>query len=753
MKSKFILIAFFVFVFLIGIGSAVECNADLSQGGDSCTVSSSLTLNRSYVVNMNGTSTGAIVINAHNIVFDCNNTQIYGNGTINLKGLQDNGKSNVTIQNCFFNNYQVGLRATGNPINVSFINITTNATTSSGIEMTANNSLISNFIGTYATGTNSRGIYIDGNYNLITNSRFDNTNSYDGISLQGNWINITNSYFNTNYTQYAIRGNSGTFQYIGGNTFNNSVVRVRALNSIIEYNQFRDKPYVSGSYLDALDLDSSLSNNSIVRFNNFTNGAVRLFIESPVNVSVLYNYFYNTTGRGAIRISTQQNTLVRNNVFNYSDIGVLIQGDNSWIDNNTFYDSFNGFDIYGVDIYVLGSRYTNSPFVQRFNTTISNNKHYNFDKAGILLRNAINVNISNEYMYVNSTYVSLNRKQGGGNYDATAGIFAQEIFEQYVEVGTQLNDSYAGVSQGYSANVSISNVSINGIPVLLRTQGIQGLSFDNSINNCWFRSFQLPYLLDRDDFYLSCNYNQLIGINQSGSILSQIYQGISNNESLLYSFTNGQYDYYKNIRTDGMAFQVNINNKTSALLTNGTSLCNGSSSNLNLNTGQVNVTLNPSGFCYVLDDYKLIEGSTREYEPFTISGLIVTSALTNTITNVPIQLTSYDCHHFVEVTGYSASCSGDVITITDFPLSFGTNTIPLRMNEDSCQSGFDIIGSAVIMIPLIIILSMLGLLFAYRQGMLSNINIQQFVAISGTIVLFCMILGLGLILISGIGGC
>ena len=68
-KSLYLLTLIFC-ISCMGMVSAVECNADLSQGGNSCTVSSSLTLNGSYIINMNGTN--AIIINAHNIILDFN---------------------------------------------------------------------------------------------------------------------------------------------------------------------------------------------------------------------------------------------------------------------------------------------------------------------------------------------------------------------------------------------------------------------------------------------------------------------------------------------------------------------------------------------------------------------------------------------------------------------------------------------------------------------------------------------------------
>ena len=72
---------FLVFISCVGTVSAVECNEDLSQGGDSCTVSSSLTLNGSYTLNRNlsTSSTYALQIITSNLILDCNNTRIYGN--------------------------------------------------------------------------------------------------------------------------------------------------------------------------------------------------------------------------------------------------------------------------------------------------------------------------------------------------------------------------------------------------------------------------------------------------------------------------------------------------------------------------------------------------------------------------------------------------------------------------------------------------------------------------------------------------
>ncbi len=159
-KISLSLALLFIFICLIGGVNAVECNADLSQGGDSCTVSSSLTLNGSYNVNMNGTTVGTIKINDHNIILDCNGSIITGNYSDNpsslIRGIQIGIKRNITVKNCVVKNYYYGLYA------------------SSSIGLIINSTFENNYIG---INLDTGGWY---NNSVIANSTFNN-NSYSGI--------------------------------------------------------------------------------------------------------------------------------------------------------------------------------------------------------------------------------------------------------------------------------------------------------------------------------------------------------------------------------------------------------------------------------------------------------------------------------------------------------------------------------------------------------------------------------------------
>jgi tetrahydromethanopterin S-methyltransferase subunit G len=89
---------------------------------------------------------------------------------------------------------------------------------------------------------------------------------------------------------------------------------------------------------------------------------------------------------------------------------------------------------------------------------------------------------------------------------------------------------------------------------------------------------------------------------------------------------------------------------TSALLTNGTSLCNGSTG---LMTGQVNITLNPNEFCYVLDEFNLTEGVTRERSPLTLrrennNEWHIDNNLSDTISGVYIEFPEY-CDNLLSI--------------------------------------------------------------------------------------------------------
>jgi len=259
--------------------SAVECNADLSNAGNSCTVSSSLTLNGTYSVNINGSSSsvGAIQINGNNINFNCNQTEIYGNwsnsGNNGFIGIYINLKNNVTIQNCIVKDYNYGIRQRlSNNTYIYYSNFTENRM---GTYLSLNNTN-STYSGNLFYNNSYAGIWIQdflGNKMLVYNNTF--YDPADGIreeSTDSNFsdVNITNNIFYQNFTSTNIRG---AITYIGGYDWkvNNNIIYgskttfsygidARGKNSSFDSNIIKNTQY-GLSLTDAYNM--TLTNNNI----------------------------------------------------------------------------------------------------------------------------------------------------------------------------------------------------------------------------------------------------------------------------------------------------------------------------------------------------------------------------------------------------------------------------------------------------------------------------------------------------------
>ena len=125
-KSIYFLFAIITGIFMIGGVNGAECNNDFSNIGTNCTVSNSLTLNGTYTISANDTDVnGIIILNATNVILDCNNTRIIGNWTsgsaINSRGFQINA-NNVTLNNCQVSGYRFNVLSNNNFTTINNLN-------------------------------------------------------------------------------------------------------------------------------------------------------------------------------------------------------------------------------------------------------------------------------------------------------------------------------------------------------------------------------------------------------------------------------------------------------------------------------------------------------------------------------------------------------------------------------------------------------------------------------------------------------
>jgi parallel beta-helix repeat protein len=621
---------------------------------DGCTLNNAGTSVMTYVMsgeafNLNGSFNGAIRISGDNIFLDCNNSIIYGNSTgfiaNDLNGIVSIGKLNITIRNCLVEDYSsaIFLRSSNN----SILNNISASNSYYGIRLdkrSSNNNISSNSL----IRNGNYGFYIDTSFH---NLLFDNNiseNNNNGIHLIDSDNNL-----------------------IKGNTFYGGKLRWLSTSNINN---------LTFSY------NVQVSNGSLLK-NVFDNKANELFIE--YNTVINPDYFFYS-------LNLSNFTIIGNNISNAStsssyDIMLFSrETSNGYIYNNSIDGGDNGlhFSKSAKNITIFKNRLTNqyyhtdkydssitlqadrnNPEIYNFTEfNISNNNLIDFGCVGINYRNLHNSYIINNYFSQN--YSKLISKSFNCGNEPLMAIFSQEIYKGYIPVGTQLNDSYSLTSRHYSNNISILGNTFNNINVLLRTQGTTNLIQD--ISNFWFKSWQLSYLMDRDDYYISNDFANLTTINPSGTYTTVLQQGINGNFSTNYSFFRGSYDYFKNINL--FDTQYLLFNRTSSLAYNGTSICNGSSSTISQNTGNINITLRPNEPCTILDIYNLTEGTNRENSPFVIRS-------SNMATDKKVMYVSSNLTNNVNLTSYISTSSCDINRITITPNSSTESTLSYDCNN------------------------------------------------------------------------
>jgi hypothetical protein len=198
---------------------------------------------------------------------------------------------------------------------------------------------------------------------------------------------------------------------------------------------------------------------------------------------------------------------------------------------------------------------------------------------------------------------------------------------------------------------------------------------------------------------------------------------------------------------------------TSALLTNGTSLCNGSSSNLALNTGNINITLQPGEEAWVLNDFNLTEGVIREYSPIAINIQGKSKHITSTINeNLSILVIADlgDCDLKDLVTyktdsGITQTWQGNEATKICNQFKAGvilTVEKSSSSNIISWEDGTSTLGRAmlqilIILLGLIILIVVLSFTYSYAKENFDNIKLEDFVKY-GIAVLLILILDIAL---------
>lgn len=547
----------FLSLFVVGGVRGVECDSSLSQLSiyNNCSVSSNLTLNASMIILANGNNASGVININSNVVLDGNGTTLQGN-------FSDDG--------------------------------------------------VHGLIG-------YKGIYISGKSN-ITIRNLTIVNYEHGIWIENSNVTIQNNNISNNYRGITLR----LLGLLAG--------------GIINYNQFNNNNY-SGIWSYGTSIGAKIEYNDFVGYSN----AIRSETYNTNRVSIGFNNFYQTDTRySAIDQGAQSGDwqVYNNNIYSsgvsYS-YGMLIRGQ-----NNTFYNNYIDNTQYNFDV-----RGNNNTFI---NNTITNG-----DEGSI----CINGDLIN---FINNTFI--NMTQNIDTYNVGLKLYNCSNVLVYGNNFSEL--ATVGVLSQNSNNISIINNIFNFIPLSERSKylandgyeprcaiqstmyykgfyptfgnynlTIRGNSFDENtpcylqlenqtllnhdLDNYWYRSFDyINNVNGKREFYIPDYYNNLSRSNSVGTYYdlrlggSTTGSGCSLGTCKYLEYSEYKtYSYYKNINLTS-SFQLNKYSLSSALIYN-------TSYYPTQGSGNINITLQPNEYIYVLDNFNLTEGQSRQYSPIWFS--------------------------------------------------------------------------------------------------------------------------------------
>lgn len=669
-------------------GDTVLCNGDYylndtDQDGVIRVLSDNVTINgngSNFIGNGSSISTGIAIISKNNITIKDFNFQDYD---IPIKMDKSNS---ITLDNNTYLNFNRVLVMQSkyvNIVNSSFLNASNVKLSSTEgaiyiYNYTSTNSPSSNIIisDNFFSGTSKRHIYGETIEDLsITKNEFDLTTNGGSIYLTKNiWnVNISdNSFSNYNLSFYAVSFFNllGTNNFLSNNTYDARAFFGRNIaNLSFSMETITDAPY----YVYSIENSSNIIMDSI-RATDILQLGIFMSVQ---NFTMKNSFSENVSGLGVLDFRDySEDIYILNNSVNYvSEFVQLWKVSNVRIINNSINATINNHDGWNIGISLLAD--VNDTIVMGNNLT-------NVGNAGIVFKKSNNISIFSNYI----SFYPIGNKIGSvddGN-EPLCAIQGVELYKSYLADGTDnANNTYANISKYRSTNINISDNSFESVNTqcYLRTQGTINLSHD--ISSYKLFSWQLPYYLDRDDLYLRTDLKNLSNVYSDYQLrynFTQAVSGffISSRVKEVYSWDR-EFIYFSNYNDSGN--QTNIYNQTNSLFHNGTSICNGSSSNINSNDNNINITLNPSEECYVLDNYNVTEGYTRSNDPIWISSSTdylkhVASNLSDTI-NVTVSFNVQSCGNLGNIhqylngvlvkTYYSGlfsdySCSNNVVTFT-----------------------------------------------------------------------------------------
>jgi len=559
----------------------------------------------------------------------------------------------------------------------------------------------------------------------------------NGATMQGNWTNvILGDNGNGSRTAFWVDGNFHNITIKNGiiknyklglthdvTEFGNNFILINMTFENIDFavRLYRTKNEVYNSsftncYDDCLRFEKFAADENIIEYNTFSGGADHVSISS--------------TG------DNSESNIVRYNTFLNSEYkyGVIISRSN---DNLVEYNTFNGVSA-AIGLTGLGS----------------NN----------IIRHNIITNTSNS----TATYTE-------------CGVCY--AIHQYAEVGAE-------------DNLTIWNNTIYNVRTALVMANATSFNFiGNNITNSFYRSFRI-FLNGLGNATIENNiFNNVTDIqfasgddegnvygngeyfvrNNTININPIEYEFIGNNQVNISFYGNYQTYILLNHTAGSATHNLRLYNLIDSLIFN----TNGSiygSSNIADNDGNINITLSPNEFCYVLDEFNLTNGITRNKDLINITSITTTtnsktyhiSSLIKDDITIPVyNLVVPDNSRLIGLTinpngkasytpEYTYNPTTKRINIPEVNLSYSTtsNEIVLALTTeaqaDICDGFFGAGSFFMSFIVIIIVLSAAGFVLMLFLGDDSDMDLNLIVI---TIIIATIIIIFGMKIINTINGC
>lgn len=729
MKHKLFIFLFLLAFVVVGSGevvSGVECTADLLPEGNGCTISNSLTLNDTYsrYIESNATGNSAIRILASNVIFDCNNSVIYGNWTngitpnSNYRGVYTFALNNITVKNCNFRNYGEGALAI----------LSTNKSTFENIAI--NDSYYGVFLSNHMYNNTLLNFNVKNIFNAVI---------WSGISgRNADRINLSNFYIENNSRQGILLYNFtepflNNLSFYNGQIFIDMNTTSNAKISNIYMNSSSSFPLrVTNSYDVVI--------NNAKSYNSFYSSFV---LQANKGANLTNSFGKNVTsgwGVEAWKGGTNYNFI--NNTFNTNSSGYFIFDiENFLIKDSTIFNTTNNYDGYNTGIQI--ERNVSYGIIE-------NNNILGYGCAGILIRKSNNITVKNNFLNQLSIPESITSNTRCSLEPPTA-ISILELYKGWTGDGTEIGqDNITKISTFKSTNITIENNTFgNEVQIYLQAQGTENLVQD--ITNYKYISFQAPpTLVDRTDFYINPSIQNWSNVNISSTynlIMGQGYVGtLTSGHRYIYYSYNIDYLWFKGNESNSMPLNLYGSSPTlglqNALIYNTTGQIKGNS-NLASNDGNINITLSPNEAVYVLDNLNITEGVSRQNNPFAITqktskSAHITNNLTSTVSSLPVYINVGDnCGSIGQFT--FTSHSGAVQTITKNQFTCSGNYVQLTLNnvENSMSSNvlewtygcsaFEQTGYEIIKIAGALLVLSGVLFFLFKKGLFEEMTVGQIV--------------------------